>query len=81
MDTEQTPPDPDGTAGARSGRRLVTVKQFATELGVSERTVRDLVQRGLVQHRKFGNITKFVLPDDLDEYLDAARVPRREDSS
>lgn len=61
-------------------RRIVTVEDFATEIGLSGRTVRDLVKKGQVQHRKFGTITKFLLPDDLDAYLDAALVPRADDT-
>lgn len=77
MEGDEARADSAEGEGSCAGRRLVTVEEFAVELGVSGRTVRNLVQSGLVQHRKFGNITKFVLPDDLDEYLEAARVPRR----
>lgn len=75
---EDTPTGPGHEPS--SVRRVVNVEGFAAEIGLSGRTVRELVRKGQVQHRKFGTTTKFLLPDDLDAYLDAALVPRADDT-
>lgn len=38
------------------GRRLLTIKQAAEELGVPERRVRTLIERGALRARRFGRV-------------------------
>lgn len=48
-------------------RQLLTTKELARALKVTERTVQNLVSRGTVQPIKIGRCVRFVLGDVLAE--------------
>lgn len=55
-------------------RKMLTLKQVAEQLLVSERTVWALVKRGELAVIRIGRQIR-VRPADLDAYLEQARVP------
>ena len=54
---------------------LLTIKDVADRLQVSETTVERLIARGDLIATKVGTLVR-VTPSDLDAYLQAARVVR-----
>ena len=52
--------------------RLLTYRQVADELRVSERTVQNMVRDGKIPHIKIGRATRFH-PGDIDQWKLAIR--------
>lgn len=57
-----------------SRRPLMDLPAVAEQLGVNERHVRRLVHERRIPFVKWGQLLRFD-PDEIDEWLDAARVP------
>jgi excisionase family DNA binding protein len=60
-------------------RPLVDLPTIAQQLGVNERHVRRLVHERRIPFVKWGHLLRFDL-DEIDEWLEAARVPIRADA-
>lgn len=68
---------PSATPGNREERRhpeLVDIDGAARHLGCTPRLIRELWTRRVLPAVKVGRLVRFDL-DDLDQYIDAQRVP------
>lgn len=57
-----------------SRRPLMDLPTVAEQLGVNERHIRRLVHERHIPFVKWGHLLRFD-PDEIDRWLDAARVP------
>ena len=62
------------SASATIRSSLMNIDQVAARLGVSVRHMRRLVAERRIPFVKWGHLLRFE-PDEIDEWLDAARVP------
>jgi len=60
------------TVGARSGEGLLTVRQVAAYLSVSEKTVRRLIATGQLRCIHIGRLTR-IDPGDVSRWLSARK--------
>jgi len=55
-----------------NGKRFWTAQQVADRLGISNKMVYDLAQKGVIRSHKFGWLVRFN-PDDIDKYIEQSR--------
>lgn len=62
------------TNSTRSARSLMDLPTVAERLGVNHRHIRRLVHERRIPFVKWGHLLRFD-PDEIDEWLEQARVP------
>lgn len=67
--------DPGTPIALPNGRALANDKQFAALLGMSDRWVREETRYGRIPCRRLGDRVRYLLPDDLDAYLNSVCDP------
>jgi excisionase family DNA binding protein len=84
MNNGQRPSDPHSALPVRLAqderRAFFTPKTLAEYLAVSERTVREMLSKGVIPSYRVAG-TRRIKPDDVDAYLERNRTPLREPSS
>jgi excisionase family DNA binding protein len=64
----------DGPAAARLPFQLLTAREAATALGVSERTLWALTKKGKVSAVRIGRLVKYD-PEDLRAFIERSKEP------
>lgn len=60
--------------------KLLTAKEAANSLGISERTLWTLRDRGEISFVKVGGSYRYDPVADIQAYIDRERIPRKDDS-
>ena len=68
-----------GNGSAFAGPGLLRAKEAAAYLGITVGTLRGLIRRGEISHRRIGQKLIVFCAADLDEYLERCKVPARAD--
>ncbi len=70
---------PAGNGRVGTGPGLLRAREAAAYLGITIGTLRGLIRRGEISHRRIGQKLIVFCAADLDEYLERCKVPARAD--